>query len=148
VDLPITAHIPEDYIPNEAERIFFYKRMSGVRSIKDISALQEEMEDRYGDPPKPVWTALAVLRLRVRTKEAGIAAIRGERTEVVIRFGPDARLTPDAIRILTGLYKKHRFTGESVTFTLTSAKIMEEVEGMVEILERALQDSKQAAARR
>ncbi len=148
VDLPITAHIPEDYIPNEAERIFFYKRMSGVRSIQDITALQEEMEDRYGDPPKPVWTALAVLRLRVRTKEAGIAAIRGERTEVVIRFGPEARLTPDAIRILTGLYKKHRFTGESVTFTLTSPKIMEEVEGMVEILERALQDSKKAGARR
>ncbi len=145
VDLPITAHIPGDYIPNEAERIFFYKRMSGVRSIQDISGLQDELEDRYGDPPKPVWTALAVLRLRVQAKEAGIAAIRGERTEVVIRFAPQARLTAEAIRILTGLYKKHRLTSESATFTLTSAKIMEEVEGMVDILGRALKESKPLA---
>ena len=33
VDLPVTAHIPDDYIPGEAERIYFYKRMSGVRSV-------------------------------------------------------------------------------------------------------------------
>jgi transcription-repair coupling factor (superfamily II helicase) len=148
VDLPITAHIPEDYIPNEAERIFFYKRMSSVRSFADIAGLQEELEDRYGDPPKPVWTALAILRLRVRCREAGIAGIRGERTEVVIRFAPHARLTAEAIRILMGLYKKHRFTGESVAFTLTSPKIMEEVEGMVEILERALKEARPVAAGR
>jgi hypothetical protein len=82
----------------------------------------------------------------VRCRNAGIAAIRGERTEVVTRFAPHARLTQDAIRILIGLYKKHRFTGESVTFTLTTPKIMEEVEGMVEILERALNEAVPAAA--
>src|SRR5262249_52840876 len=74
VDLPITAHIPDDYITNEAERIFFYKKMSGIGSNEDIAALQEELEDRYGDPPRAVWNALAVLRLRLRAKEAGIAA--------------------------------------------------------------------------
>jgi transcription-repair coupling factor (superfamily II helicase) len=144
VDLPLTAHIPSDYIPNEAERIFFYKRMSAVRSDQDIEGLREELEDRYGDPPKPVWTALSVLRLRLRSMEAGIAAIRGERTEVVIRFAPHARLSAESIRLLTHLYKKHRFTGESVTFTLTSAKILEEVENMVDLIGRALLESRQA----
>ncbi|MEP6756156.1 MAG: transcription-repair coupling factor [Chthonomonadales bacterium] len=141
VDLPITAHIPEDYIPNEAERIFFYKRMSSVRAVKEIEALQEELEDRYGDPPKPVWTALAVLRLRLRAKNAGIASVRGERTEVLIKFGPNARLTPEAIRMLQLLYKKHRFTGDSVTFSLTSPRMLEEVENVVDVLEKAVVDS-------
>ena len=86
---------------------------------------------------------MAVLRLRLRAKEAGIASVRGERTEVLIRFTPHARLSAEAIRLLTHLYKKHRFTGESVTFTLTSAKIMEEVENMVDLIGRALLDSKQ-----
>lgn len=144
VDLPLTAHIPGDYIPNEAERIFFYKRMSAVRTDQDIEALREELEDRYGDPPKPVWTALSVLRIRLRAKEAGIASIRGERTEIQIRFAPHARLSAEAIRLLTHLYKKHRFTGESVTFTLTSAKVMEEVENMVDLIGRALLESQQA----
>jgi transcription-repair coupling factor (superfamily II helicase) len=146
VDLLITAHIPEDYIPNEAERIFFYKKMSSIRSDADIAALQEELEDRYGDPPRPVWNALAVLRLRLRARDAGIAAIRGERAEVLIRFAPHARLTPETIRQLTALFKKHRFTGDSMTVTLTSAKVMEQVEEMVDVLSHALKDGK--AARR
>jgi transcription-repair coupling factor (superfamily II helicase) len=144
VDLSITAHIPDDYIPNEAERIFFYKRMSGIRSDADIAALQEELEDRYGDPPRPVWNALAVLRLRLRARDAGIAAIRGERAEVLIRFAPHARLTPETIRMLTAMFKKHRFTGDSVTVTLTSPKVMEQVEEMVDVLSHALKEGKPA----
>ena len=78
VDLPVTAYIPNEYIPGEAERIYFYKRMSGVRSVSDVENLQAELEDRFGDPPRPVWTALAILRMRLRCKEIGIAAIKGE----------------------------------------------------------------------
>ena len=37
VDLPVTAHIPNEYIPGEAERIYFYKRMSGVRVRSPMS---------------------------------------------------------------------------------------------------------------
>src|SRR6185369_6235630 len=109
IDLPITAHIPNDYIPGEAERIFFYKRMSAVRSLKDIENLQAELEDRFGDPPKPVWEALGVLRLRLRCKEAGIASIRAEGTNVAIRFAANARLTPEAVKLLTFAFKGHRF---------------------------------------
>jgi len=144
VDLPITAYIPDDYIPNEAERIFFYKKMSGIRSTADIAGLQEELEDRYGDPPRPVWNALAVLRLRLRAKEAGIAAIRGELKEVSIRFAPHVRLTADAIKLLTCMFKKKlRFTGDSVIITLSSPKVMEEVEEMVGVLENALRQGRQ-----
>lgn len=142
VDLPITAHIPEDYIPNEAERIFFYKRMSGVTNETDIAALQEELEDRYGDLPRAVWNALAVLRLRLRAKQAGIAGIRGERKEVVIRFAPHARLTPEAVRLLTHMYRHHRFMADSVVLGLSSTKVLEEVEQMVSMLECALREGK------
>ncbi len=142
VDLPLNAHIPTDYVPNEAERIFLYKKMSNVKSVEDIAALQEEMEDRYGDPPKPVWTALAVVRLRLRCKGAGIASVRGERTEVVMRFASNVRLSPDSIRKLMLLFKKHRFTGDSVTFTLTTPKIMDEIESVVEVLEKALTNAR------
>jgi transcription-repair coupling factor (superfamily II helicase) len=142
VDLPLTAHIPADYIPNEAERIFFYKRMSGVSSDADIAALQEELEDRYGDPPRAVWNALALLRLRLRAKRAGIAGIRGERKEVIIRFAPHVRLTPEAVRLLTYMYKHHRFMADSVVLGLSSSKVLEEVEQMVSVLEHAVRGGK------
>lgn len=144
IDLPITAHIPNDYVPSEAERIYLYKKMSAVRSVEDISGLQEEVEDRYGDPPRTVWNALAVLRLRLKAKEAGIASVRGERRDVTIRLAPHARLSPDAIKLLTYAFKNHRFTADSVVVPLSSPKILEEVEEMVKVLERALQHGKPA----
>lgn len=142
VDLPVTAHIPADYIPNEAERIYFYKRMASVRSIEDIEALREELEDRYGDPPKAVWNALAVLRLRLRARDAGIAQMRGEKKEVTIRLAPHARLHPDAIRLLTYAFKGHRFTPDAVIVPVRSPRVLEEAEEMVEVLERAVQYGK------
>jgi transcription-repair coupling factor (superfamily II helicase) len=142
VDLPVTAHIPNEYIPNEAERIFFYKKMSSVKSSADVANLQEEFEDRYGDPPRAVWNALAVLRLRLRAKEAGIAAIKGERSDVTIRFTSRARLTPEAVKLLTHTFRNYRFTPESVIIKLTSPKVLEEVEQMVGILEQALSQGK------
>ena len=138
VDLPITANIPEEYIPGEAERIYFYKRMSGVRALSDIENLQAELEDRFGDPPRPVWNALAVLRLRLRCKETGIAGIRTEGTNIVLRFAPHARLTPDAIKLLTYSFKGHRFLADGVTVPLTSPKVMPQVEEIVAVLEKAL----------
>jgi transcription-repair coupling factor (superfamily II helicase) len=138
VDLPITAHIPNDYIPGEAERIYFYKRMSGIRSLTDIENLQAELEDRFGDPPRPVWNALAVLRLRLRCKEAGISSIKSEQANIVIRFAGHVRLTPDAVKLLTFSFKGHRFTSDGVVVPLTGPKVMPQVEEIVTVLERAL----------
>ena len=142
VDLPVTAHIPADYIPNEAERIYFYKRMASVRNTAEIDALREELEDRYGDPPTAVWNALAVLRLRLRARDAGIAQMRGEKREVTIRLAPHARLHPDAIRLLTYAFKGHRFTPDAVIVPIRSPRVLEEAEEMVAVLERAVQYGK------
>ena len=138
VDLPVTAFIPEDYIPGEAERIYFYKRMSGVRTTPDIENLQAELDDRFGDPPKPVWEALSILRLRLRCKRAGIASIKSETINIAIRFAPQTRLSPDAVKLLTYTFKSHRFTPDSAFMPLVSAKVLEQVEFMLDTLEKAL----------
>ena len=145
VDLPITAHIPNDYIPGEAERIYFYKRMSGVRSVQDIESLQAELEDRFGDPPQPVWDALAILRLRLKCKEMGIASIKSERIDVQIRFAPNVRLTPDAVKLLTFAFRGQRFTPDGVIVPLTGPKVMVQVEEMLNVLAQALEHGKKPA---
>ncbi len=53
VDLPIDAYIPQGYMPTEAHRILFYKKMAAVKNKADVQAVQDELEDRFGDPPKP-----------------------------------------------------------------------------------------------
>ncbi|MDQ2798464.1 MAG: transcription-repair coupling factor, partial [Armatimonadota bacterium] len=55
VAMPLDAHIPGVYIPSEAERILIYKKLTAVRKPDDVQRIQEELEDRYGDPPRSVW---------------------------------------------------------------------------------------------
>ena len=138
MDLAVTAHIPPEYIPGEAERIYFYKRMSNVRAVKDVEALQEEFEDRFGDPPTPVWTALAILRLRLRCKEIGVASVKGEGVNIAIKFTPRVRLSPDSVRLLTYAFKGGRFTSDGVVIPLSGVKVLPQIEEMMSVLEKAL----------
>ncbi len=138
IDLPITAFIPGDYIPGEAERIYFYKRMSAVRSVQDIEDLQAELEDRFGDPPKAVWQALNILRLRLRCRDIGVASIKGEQLDVHIRFAPHVRLAPRAIQLLGTALRGMKFLQDGVVVPIKSTKVIDQIEETVEVIARAL----------
>ncbi len=60
IELPVDAHLPEDYVESERLRLEMYKRLAEVRTPADIKAVEDELRDRYGDPPEPVRNLLAV----------------------------------------------------------------------------------------
>ena len=57
---------------------------------------------------------------------------------MTIRLAPHARLSLDAIKLLTYAFKGHRFTADSVIIPIGSPRVLEEVEEMVKVIERAL----------
>ena len=75
IELPIDAHLPHDYIASERLRLEMYKRLSEVRSDDDVTAINLEMHDRYGEPPMPVLALLQVASLRARARQAGLTDI-------------------------------------------------------------------------
>ncbi len=139
VALPLDALIPTAYVPSEAERILMYKKLTAVRKMEDVQRLQDEFEDRYGDPPRPVWNLLALLRLRLRCAQVGISAVVSEKRRVAVRF-TGIHLLPDAIRKLSRTYMQHQFLPD-VAFLATPdtpARMLTAVEEMVEVLAQAL----------
>src|SRR5262249_56826437 len=52
----------------------------------DIAAVHAELADRYGPPPEPVLSLLAVARLRSQARRAGLTDITQQGTH--IRFSP------------------------------------------------------------
>jgi transcription-repair coupling factor (superfamily II helicase) len=144
VVLPIDANIPTRYIPSEAERILIYKKLTGVRANDDVAAIQAELEDRYGDPPKSVWNLLALLRLRLRCLEVGIGSVMVEKKTIVLRFAK-THLPQESIRPLSRAFLQYEFYPDRVSMTLpeTPPKMMTAVEEMVEILAKALPNKDQ-----
>jgi transcription-repair coupling factor (superfamily II helicase) len=86
VELPVNAHIPHEYVPGERLRLEAYTRIATIDSAEDITAINEELTDRYGPPPEPVLGLLAVARLRVQARRAGLTDITQQGTH--IRFAP------------------------------------------------------------
>ena len=94
IELPVDAHLPHDYIPSERLRLEMYKRLAEVRSDEDVDLLNEEMLDRYGEPPQEVASLLLVARFRARARQAGIGevTIAGKNVRFAPVSLPDSRV--------------------------------------------------------
>lgn len=84
VALPVDAYIPHDYIPTEGLRIAFYRKIAACRELDEVAKVQEELEDRFGDPPRPVWNLLALMRLRMNCLAAGVGRIESDRESATL----------------------------------------------------------------
>jgi transcription-repair coupling factor (superfamily II helicase) len=86
VELPVNAHIPHSYVPGERLRLEAYTRIAAIDSATDITAVSEELADRYGPLPEPVLGLLAVASVRAQARKAGLTDITQQGTH--IRFAP------------------------------------------------------------
>ena len=86
VELPVNAHIPHDYLPGERLRLEAYTQIAAIDSDGDVTAVLDELTDRYGLPPEPVANLLEVARLRARARRAGLTDITLQGNHV--RFAP------------------------------------------------------------
>ena len=101
VDLPVEAHLPDEYVPDEAQKLELYRRLARARSAGDLAAFRQEVLDRYGPMPDPVTRLIEVAELRLAAEAAGVASISREEGWLVVRFGTGlTRAT--AMRLLAG----------------------------------------------
>ncbi len=93
VELPVDAHIPEKYVPEERLRLEAYKRLASVLSEDDIAAVIAELKDRYGPLPAAVETLVDVARVRLLARSAGVGEIvlAGSRIRMSPVALPDSR---------------------------------------------------------
>ncbi len=101
VDLPIEAHLPTEYVPDEAQKLELYRRLARARTAGDLAAFRQEVQDRFGAMPLPVARLVEVAELRLTAEAAGVQSISREEGWLVVRFG--AGLTrATAMRLLAG----------------------------------------------
>ena len=98
IELPVDAHLPGDYVESERLRLEMYKRLAAVASEADITAVRDELVDRYGAPPAPVEALLAVASFRLLARRHGVHEVVSQGT--MIRFAP-ADL-PDSAQLRLG----------------------------------------------
>ncbi|TFC31648.1 transcription-repair coupling factor [Cryobacterium sp. TMT2-18-3] len=124
LELPVDAHIPEDYVDSERLRLEAYQKLSAASSptaAKDqIDLVLEELTDRYGEPPQPVQNLVLVSRLRWLAQQAGL----GE----VVAMGSNLRVSPanlaDSMQVrLQRMYPGSRYFTQNGALTVPMPRI-------------------------
>jgi transcription-repair coupling factor (superfamily II helicase) len=88
LEVPVDAHLPAAYVPRERLRLEAYRRLGGARTVEEVEALGAELADRYGPPPPPVRSLLALAGVRAQASAVGL--------EEVVCFAGRVRLAPVA----------------------------------------------------
>ena len=75
VDLHMPALIPEDLLPDVHTRLILYKRIASAATAEDLTALKEEIIDRFGAIPDPTRNLFDVANIKVAATPLGIQKI-------------------------------------------------------------------------
>ncbi|MBR2589324.1 MAG: transcription-repair coupling factor [Clostridia bacterium] len=86
VDLPITAHISESYIPSISQRIAMYRRIADIRTQADAEDVLDELNDRFGAPPATVMGLIDISLMRAVATKAHIYEITQNGLQAILKL--------------------------------------------------------------
>ncbi|HTI99244.1 MAG TPA: transcription-repair coupling factor [Dongiaceae bacterium] len=72
------AYLPHRYVPEAQHRIEIYRKLAQARDKAALEALQRELRDRFGPPPRPVDLLFSVGELKILAGEKMVTAIEVE----------------------------------------------------------------------
>lgn len=140
IELPIDAYIPPSYISDEVQKIGSYKKIASITSEEDYMDIQDELIDRYGEPPKAVANLLEIALIKGMANHLGITTISIRNRSILLEVKKDAEIDPSKIPdVIKKDEKRRRFTiNEKPYFTLHLDK--QEIEIMLDYIKSLLQD--------
>ncbi len=139
LDLPVVAHLPNDYVSAEEQRLAAYRRLAAVETAQQVDDVRIEWVDRYGALPEAAEALLSVARLRAACRRAGV----GDVSVTANRTGPGfvARLSPVRLRASAGIRlrrvsPKASYEEERGVLTLPLAKGTDVATALTDLLDQ------------
>ncbi|HEY5320145.1 MAG TPA: transcription-repair coupling factor, partial [Galbitalea sp.] len=124
LELPVDAHIPEEYVESERLRLEAYQKLSTASAPastpSQIDEVLEELTDRYGEPPLQVVNLIAVSKLRRHAQKTGLSE--------VVAMGSNLRVAPadlpDSIQVrLQRMYQGSRYLAAAKALTVPMPRV-------------------------
>jgi transcription-repair coupling factor (superfamily II helicase) len=69
------AYLPDEYVADSAQKLHLYRRLSRAEAVDEVTALHDEVMDRFGSPPAEVKRLLDSARLRLLGQLLGVERI-------------------------------------------------------------------------
>lgn len=83
IDMNVSAYIDDSYISQENRKIEMYKKIAAIRDEQDVTDIEDELTDRYGDMPEPVSNLVKIANIKALARSLGISSITEKNDTVV-----------------------------------------------------------------
>jgi transcription-repair coupling factor (superfamily II helicase) len=97
LNLGLDIRIPPDYIPGEGARLRTYKRIAGVETEDQREQVRQELEDRFGPPPRAVENLLDYALLKALAEKLLVASIERRQSRLAIKFHGETPVRPEQL---------------------------------------------------
>ncbi|MBN9501111.1 MAG: transcription-repair coupling factor [Armatimonadetes bacterium 55-13] len=144
-DIPVVALIPDQFIKDAAQRLYYYQRMMSARTEAILGEVQAEVEDRYGHPPEQVSNAFAIMGQRLRARDLDISKVEAGQGRLSVTFLDKTKVPPRVFSIMGRKHKECFLTRDSFVFPYTGNPILA-VERMIQSFEESYQQLEQERA--
>ncbi|MDB5085826.1 MAG: mfd, partial [Bacilli bacterium] len=122
VELAVDAYIPEVFIPDPVQKIEIYKKFVSAKTLDQVTDLEEEIEDRFGDLPLEVRQLLAIVRIKLCAAAYGFDSITRQGHDVSLRLHEkeNARIQGDKLFALSKKFpnRMNLTAGKNIVITL------------------------------
>ncbi|UCG48315.1 MAG: transcription-repair coupling factor [Phycisphaerales bacterium] len=137
IDLGFATYIPKSYIPADRQRMDIYRKIAVARCAEDVTQIEGELDDIYGDPPEEVKLLLELAGLRILAARHAIKSIVASGRDLVFSFEKDQGAKAEAL--LSRTAGKIRIPDPSTAY-LRLAESYFEPHTLITILKKILSD--------
>jgi transcription-repair coupling factor (superfamily II helicase) len=137
LNLALNLRIPNDYVPEENQRLRMYKRIAGVESPEQLVDVRGELADRYGEPPAPVRNLIEATALKLVCQRVGVSGIDRKQNIANIKFTENAQIDPSKLAQFVANNRGSQFSpGGTLKIILKSTSAEEVIAQLRKLIER------------
>jgi transcription-repair coupling factor (superfamily II helicase) len=138
-EVPVVALLPDSYIKDQAQRLYYYQQMMSARTEERLGEVQSEVEDRYGHPTPEVRNAFAIVGLRIRADRLGFDKLDARQGRISVSFRDRAAIPPRLFSLLTQRNRECYVTRDVLIWPFRGEPIPA-IEGMISRFEGAFEE--------
>ncbi len=103
LQVPVVCEIQSSLVPDSRLRLSLYRRLSRAQIESEISTLEEEFKDRFGEIPAETSNLFWLIRLKCLLKRVGIEHLAANQERIAYTVRKTTLVDPDeAMKVVAG----------------------------------------------
>ncbi len=152
ISLDVDAYIPDTYISDGYQKIQMYKRVKNIETEEEVTELQDELMDRFGDMPNETDSLLRIARMKVWARQVGVESIKQHGKVVSVRLSETGTASINGGKLVEesaafGRAVGFSMSGQQLVMTVDENKTQKQhpfdvLESMMKLLPESLREEK------